>query len=110
MTYLAPKTLALEYQSVAELNKMAAVQSNIPDRQLFESSLPVAERVLALVLECLLEPLPLGPCTSNNPPGSTILRGLHSPVSLFVRGNNSPGCSFVRGLFLSTPPLYIRLG
>ena len=41
---------------------MAALQSNIPDRQLFESSLPVAERVLALVLECLLEPLPLGPC------------------------------------------------
>ena len=49
---------------MAELNKMAAVQSNIPDRQLFESSLPVAERVLALVLECLLEPLPLAPCTS----------------------------------------------
>ena len=49
---------------MAELNKMAAVQSNIPDRQLFESSLPVAERVLALVLECLLEPLPLGPCTN----------------------------------------------
>ena len=44
---------------------MAALQSNIPDRQLFESSLPVAERVLALVLECLLEPLPLGPCISG---------------------------------------------
>ena len=54
--------------SVAELNKMAAVQSNIPDWQLpaFESFLPLAERVLALVLECLLEPLSLGPCTSLN--------------------------------------------
>ena len=53
---------------MAELNKMAAVQSNIPDRQLFESSLPVAERVLALVLECLLEPLPLAPCTTTYTP------------------------------------------
>ena len=60
---LAPKIR----RAGAELNKMAALQSNIPDRQLFESSLPVAERVLALVLECLLEPLPLGPCIKEHP-------------------------------------------